>query len=178
MKYIKKFNESATYKLYDTPIRDLHKFCEDHLAFIIDEGFKVEIGSTRSFENHKLSIEIKKVIKESFNYNDIKNDFIPFLEEFVRVYEIDTGIPKEKIDYYNRYPESKFKNRTLSGSGYGIIHRTDLPEICKVQFIYKSKVKEVYNVQQIIDDSVKSILHKDKEYNINVGEIDSIIIKL
>ena len=163
MKYIKKFNESARYKVYGTPIRDLHKFCEDHLAFIIDEGYKVEIGSTRSFENHKLSIEIKKVIKESFNYTDIKDDFIPFLEEFVRVYEIYTGIPQD---------------RTINGNGYGIIHRPDLPEICKVEFIYKSKIKEIYNVQQIIDDSVKSILHKDKEYNINVGEIDSIIIKL
>lgn len=179
MKYILKFNESmlSRYNLYNTPYKDIKKFCNDHLAFIVDEGFKIEIGKP-SYNDYKIFIEISKSVKGEFNYNDIKDDFIPFLEEFVRVYDINTGVPQETIDYHNSTPEAKFKKRSINGDGYGTTHRTDLPKICIVEFTYKGHVKSTYSLQHIIDDSVKSILHKDQEYPINVGVIHSIIIKL
>jgi hypothetical protein len=171
MKYIKSlsiFNESTFNEfIYKTPLIELKKFCNDNLAYLIDDNFIIKIGTTRIYENHRLEIILEKKGGEKFTYNDVKDDFIPFISELVRVFKINTDIPKETIDYYNTNPEAKFKD-----------FRKDLPEICKVEFIYKGKLLKSSNIQDIIDDSFKSILHKDVVYPINIGDIDHIRIKI
>lgn len=185
MKYIRKFNETCIYK---TPFKDVIQFCKNCLAYIIDEGFDVKVESSKIDKSHKVIILIGKDFKreywstwstdKKFNYSDIKDDFIPFLEELVRVYEIEMDIPKETLDYYNRFPKSKFTDSEPLGSNSKLSHRTDLPEICKVEFINNGKVIKSYTIKDIIDEGTKSILHKDRVYKIQDFTIDMIQIKI
>lgn len=184
MKYIRKFNEICIYR---TPFKDVVQFCKNCLAFIIDEGFDVKVESSVIDKSHKVLILIGKdftkeywggwTTNKKFNYSDIKDDFIPFLEELVRVYEIETDIPKETLDYYNRFPKSKFTDSEQIGNSK-ILHRRDLPEICKVDFINNGKVIKTYPIKDIIGEGTKSILHKDRVYEIPDVTIDMIQIKI
>jgi hypothetical protein len=180
MKYIRRFNEDVIYR---TPFKDVIQFCKNCLAFLIDEGFDVKVEASKIDKHHKVLILFGKnftqsywggwTTSEKFNYSDIKDDFIPFLEELVRLYEIETDFPKETTDYHNRFPKSKFTDKE-----YKLYHRTDLPEICKVEFINNGDVIKTYPIKDIIDEGTRSILHKDRVYEIQDVTIDMIQIKI
>ena len=170
MKYIRKFNEKCIYK---TPFKDVIQFCKDCLAFMIDEGFDVKVESSKIDKGYKVLILIGKnfttqwwgawTTNEKFNYSDIKDDFIPFLEELVRVYEIETDFPT--LDYYTKLKSNNYL-------------RPDFSEVCKVEFINNGKVIKAYPIKDIIDEGTKSILHKDRVYEIQDFSIDMIQIKI
>ena len=81
MKYLIRFNEN---------LNEFEKFCRDNLAYLLDEGFGFEKISSDG--NHYLSMCFYKkdtrrtspahVHTSGFYWNDIKDDFIPFLELF------------------------------------------------------------------------------------------------
>jgi len=178
MKYIRKFNEDVIYR---TPFKDVIQFCKNCLAFLIDEGFDVKVEASIIDKHHKVLILFGKnftknywgswTTNEKFNYSDIKDDFIPFLEELVRIYQIETDVPKETLDYYDKFP--KYGNNASR-----FYQRNDLPEICKVEFINNGDVIKTYPIKDIIDEGTKSILHKDRVYEIQDVTIDMIQIKI
>ncbi len=80
MEHIKSFDE-----LY---LDDIEKFCNDNLAYILDDGFMFRIRPIKTFNysNSSFYIVLYNDLK-SFKWDDIKNDFIPFLQLFSEKYK-------------------------------------------------------------------------------------------
>lgn len=88
MKHLERFNEAnINYK------EQITKLCNDNLAYLKDGGFEYDINSTPN--NKVFNIIIQKEVtsdvlpwseiaannkKKEFTWNDIKYDFIPFIE--------------------------------------------------------------------------------------------------
>jgi len=85
MKHLRRYNES----LDDTEVDELKDFCETSLAYLMDEGF--EISCT---ENKYLYLSLPgkqlrySLAKDPFDWNDIKDHFIPFVQLLSRRYEL------------------------------------------------------------------------------------------
>ena len=81
MKYLKLFNESLKEET-----EELQEFCDMNLAYLGDEGFKTKI---ESYSNSKI-IYFTKVGNpdelKTFEWDEIKNSFIPFLTLLDRKY--------------------------------------------------------------------------------------------
>ena len=81
MKYLKPFNESLKEET-----EELQEFCDMNLAYLGDEGFKTKI---ESYRNSKI-IYFTKVGNpdelKTFEWDEIKNSFIPFLTLLDRKY--------------------------------------------------------------------------------------------
>jgi hypothetical protein len=88
MKYIKKFNESKKVN-YD----DVKKFCEDHLAYLIDIGYELGWNDSQISEDVKI-IDIVFMHGFStprniaFRWTEISDDFIPFLQILNKKFEL------------------------------------------------------------------------------------------
>lgn len=87
MKYLKSFNENKI-----NFIDNLKSFCDNHLAFLIDNGFIVRTHSKKN----DYCIEIIKgwsdgrfISVTDFTWDEIKDDFIPFFEMLSNKYIID-----------------------------------------------------------------------------------------
>jgi hypothetical protein len=98
MEYLKRFLEK---------VDDLQKFCNDNLAYLIDEGFNVEVTYGLGREKYTC-IEITKIQDINsrkisvFNWEDYKQDIIPFIEYLYEKYNFDStiefiGIRKQDI---------------------------------------------------------------------------------
>ena len=81
-RYLKKFNESHN-------ADSLLELCENQLAFLIDEGYYVKIR--KCFGEYIISIRLKR--DGTFNFNEIKEEFIALYELLKEKYEL--------VDYYN-----------------------------------------------------------------------------
>lgn len=84
MKYLKIF-EIYNRSYYFNP-EHVKKFCEDNLAYLLDAEFVINTN----FNLTNIHISIKKG-SEGFKWNDIKYDFIPFLELLNNKYKIQFG---------------------------------------------------------------------------------------
>ena len=82
MKFIKKFNESKI------DLQDVKKYCNECLAYLIDEGFVVYVTSPSDAFGYE--VELRKEPYQSFNFDTIKEDFLTFLEAIHDKYEILT----------------------------------------------------------------------------------------
>lgn len=92
MKYIKNFlNESNNIELI--------KFCNDNLAFLIDEGFRVLIDETPGYTY----ISIDRKDHNIFNWIDYKDDLIQFIRYLYEKYHYD-----ERINIIDRHGSSNF----------------------------------------------------------------------
>ncbi len=79
MRYLKRFNEKIVIN------KELEKFCEDNLAYLLDEGFYTYI----EYSGNEYSINLlRKKLPRRFIYDDIKYDFIPFIQLFNDKYEV------------------------------------------------------------------------------------------
>ncbi len=89
MKYLKKFNESESIINYS----DIKKFCEDNLAYLIDSGFSVDVSfhSNGEFLIVKL-LKIENDMYLHFYWDDIKDDFIPFLQVLSDKYNFNNDV--------------------------------------------------------------------------------------
>jgi hypothetical protein len=86
MKHLKMFNES----LNDGETKELIDFCETSLAYLMDEGFDISCDLDKYLQ---LSLPGKSdtgygTAKDPFDWNDIKDHFIPFLQLLSRRYEL------------------------------------------------------------------------------------------
>lgn len=79
MKYLKPFNESLKEET-----EELQEFCDMNLAYLIDEGFKTTIDSKSLYFTKGYNGRMYE--SETFEWNEIKNTFIPFLTLLDRKY--------------------------------------------------------------------------------------------
>jgi hypothetical protein len=100
MIHLKRFNEKIQWNR-DRP--ELLKFCEEYLAYLLDEGFDVSVRlyekKNRSYrdgirDEGYISIQSKN---NTFKWNDVKEDFIPFLEMLVIKYDLVERLVVELI---------------------------------------------------------------------------------
>ena len=91
MKYLKSFNENTIAKL------DAIEFCKNSLIYLIDEGFEITELSERMYGSTDVTNDdinriwlFKKVNgkKSYFRWDDIKDDYIPFLQLLAEKYTI------------------------------------------------------------------------------------------
>jgi hypothetical protein len=102
MKYLKGFNES---KIIDTSshelfISKLEDFCEESLAYLLDEGYYFNISDNGDYSKIRFTFRGKNII-----WNDIKDDFSPFLELLREKYDIDNRETEEVLIWAR--PEKK-----------------------------------------------------------------------
>lgn len=83
MKYLKPFNESLKEET-----EELQEFCDMNLAYLVDEGFKTIIESDKYSKSIYFTKGYKGRMYESeiFEWDQIKNSFIPFLTLLDRKY--------------------------------------------------------------------------------------------
>ncbi len=91
MKYIKSFNESLNDDEYYQVRDDIRNFAEERLVSLLDEGFQLKIYDAVS-KNVAIGFTIWLCKSErndvSFKWNDIKDDYIPFLKLISRQYKL------------------------------------------------------------------------------------------
>ena len=107
MKHLKMFKES----LNDNEVVELLDFCETSLAYLMDEGFDISCDLDKYLQ---LSLPGKSTfrsnpnaisIKDPFDWNDVKDHFIPFLQLLSRRYELKNF--GHEICLQKRLPKSK-----------------------------------------------------------------------
>jgi len=123
MIYLKKFNESNS-----TKKDEILKFCEENLGYLLDSGFGVIVVERAD----DLNIEFDRGDSKLFKWEDIMDDFVPFLELF----DMKFGLKKLK-------PTSE---------------RDKFSKKCSI-LIETTKNGNRYRLQDLIDDNVSDILN-------------------
>lgn len=82
MKYLKKFLEN----LNECELQELQEFCDNSLVYLIDDGFVIDFFGKVNDDFHLIILNKQKNV---FNWNDIKDYYIPFLKLLSR-YELDS----------------------------------------------------------------------------------------
>ena len=122
MKHLRKFNESVDfdpevlawaednldmipvddkqYKMvkaeYDTAM--LRDYCEMNLAYLIDEGFFIDVHSHSGGYYHRKSIVLRRSLTTNqhgvhtsyFRWDDIKDHYIPFIQRIKNTYKLSS----------------------------------------------------------------------------------------
>lgn len=127
MIYLKKFNESNS-----TKKDEILKFCEENLGYLLDSGFGVIVVERAD----DLNIEFDRGDSKLFKWEDIMDDFVPFLELF----DMKFGLKKLK-------PTSE---------------RDKFSKKCSI-LIQTQKHGYRYRLQDLVDDNVSGILHIEIE---------------
>lgn len=105
MKYLNKFNESLNLS------NDLKKECEPYLAFLLDDGFKLNVSKQQRFkdDDKRYKVELTQMLVTElghfkhylFEWDDIKDDYLSFLSYIVDNFDIvDDLIYFETYSYY------------------------------------------------------------------------------
>lgn len=100
MRYIKTFeshNNDDDMEEKSVQFRqELQKFCDGYLAFLIDDGYSVWVTDRNDYFEFKVRL-IKPVktesnifVRDPFEWNDVKEDFMPFFEILKEKYFIDS----------------------------------------------------------------------------------------
>lgn len=122
MIYLKKFNESNS-----TKKDEILKFCEENLGYLLDSGFGVIVVERAD----DLNIEFDRGDNKLFKWEDIMDDFVPFIELF----DMKFGLKKLK-------PTSE---------------RDKFSKKCSI-LIETKKHGYRYRLQDLIDDNVSGLL--------------------
>ena len=94
MKYLKKYNEAKSRKFgfmakpEEGELDELRDFCETHLAYLVDKDFVVDVSNDFTHKNFHISILKEGSKYKGFNWEEIKDYFIPFLTHLSRKYVI------------------------------------------------------------------------------------------
>lgn len=99
MIHLKNFNEGFGQNLDE---QELREFCEMYLAFLMDEGFEVDISKVREdsitdywrvkiYKLGKVDISYSRSEYDKFSWNSVKDQFIPFFKMLNNNYIIKTN---------------------------------------------------------------------------------------
>ena len=91
MKYLKLFNEDI---LTDNFKEELQDFCENNLAYLLDEGTEIQVIESPGGWSELHLIRI--LLNEPKRWNEIKDHIIPFLTRLDNKYEINNQPFKEE----------------------------------------------------------------------------------
>lgn len=115
MRYLKNFNESKERRFSNDlepeegELEELKDFCETHLVYLVDQGIEIKILNDYGHKCFSISITKEGSIYRGFNWEEVKDYFIPFLTHLSRRYSIChedlkfrplvDGIPKTYVYY-------------------------------------------------------------------------------
>ena len=119
MRHLKRFNESQ--EELDLQKEELRDFCETYLAYLLDKGFELKIygGSQLTSEVTPFQILLIKEDQSIFFWQDMINEFLPFLRLLKDNYNI------EKIDPSSHVPSiRKADIKFVDNKWHGITYQT------------------------------------------------------
>jgi hypothetical protein len=88
MMYLKRFNEAS---FLPKDISELQYFCENYLAYLLDEGFGIRVRHGSREDRARIEFYKDDVhFPVPFNWNDVKDHYIPFYQMLSKEYEIST----------------------------------------------------------------------------------------
>lgn len=103
MKYLRKYNEDLIFEgagIIDQ--QNLLSFCEEHLVSLIDNNYKINVKKAHGEYKKTMLVEINRLSGNSLeNWNDIKDNFIPFLIVLRNNYNIGL-YPKQDVRVKNK----------------------------------------------------------------------------
>jgi len=140
MKHLKSFNESS---FLSEDLNELQSFCETYLAYLIDEGFGVRVRHGSCKDRARIEFYKEEVhFPVPFNWNDVKDHYIPFYQMLSKEYEIST------------MSDRSLASGTPTNGDYEV--RT-----CSVKFEYRKPGKHLWETEakwftehEIINDEV------------------------
>jgi hypothetical protein len=138
MKHLRRFNESLKEELQD--------FCDTHLAYLIDEGFKVRISKFEGDDFHQIMIGTSD--PSNSLWSEMKDQVLPFLYFLLKDYELywDNGSePAMGIIYNgkNLYGETWNKQEELK-----LNQLDDLPDNKEIATLFIRVVKKGEKVEK------------------------------
>ena len=142
MRHLKSFNESS---FLSEDLNVLQSFCETYLAYLIDEGFGIRVRHGSRKDRARIEFYKEEIhFPVPFNWNDVKDHYIPFYQMLSKEYEISTTSVHEPNFYSSNRPKSGDEVRT-----------------CSVKFEYRKPGKQLWETEakwfteeEIINDEV------------------------
>ena len=142
MRHLKSFNESS---FLSEDLNVLQSFCETYLAYLIDEGFGIRVRHGSRKDRARIEFYKEEIhFPVPFNWNDVKDHYIPFYQMLSKEYEISTTSVHEPNFYSSNRPTSGDEVRT-----------------CSVKFEYRKPGKQLWETEakwfteeEIISDEV------------------------
>lgn len=97
MRYLKKFNETLT-----SNVDELREYSESYLAYLLDDGFELNFSTAGDYSNTTIQFTKTSSFVGKFNWNDIKDIFIPYMTILNDNYDI-----RENLEF-DLYGENSF----------------------------------------------------------------------
>jgi hypothetical protein len=110
MKYIKKYSSLIVESVTD----DLQEFCELNLAYLLDEDFTINVR--KMFINNQYLLTFDR--KSGFTWDEIADQFIPFLQRLSQSYTIGERIMVRLQQNYPYGHETKMVRPTSMKNHY------------------------------------------------------------
>jgi ubiquinone biosynthesis protein COQ9 len=134
MRYLKTF-ENLNY--FTKGVSEIETFIKNNLAYILDEGFTYKVNFKYYGGRMNYIIKIHKIEQKGnnrreliFNWEELKDDIIPFLELLNDAYTLDSYSPEDKS--------------LVIDSG-------------EIDNNIKKRIKRWYSIEELIDDTVGDI---------------------
>lgn len=155
MRYIKSFNEGTSFLTED--LNELQYFCETYLAYLIDEGFGIRVrhGSRKD----RARIEFYKedhIHPVPFNWDDVKDHYIPFYQMLSKEYEIST------------MTDRSLTSGTPTNGDYEVRN-------CSVKFEYRKPARQLWETEAVWFTEDEIINDKVGDRNLNLGKYVGVI---
>jgi hypothetical protein len=133
MRYLKTFENLEK---FSTGVIEIETFIKNNLAYILDEGFtfKVNFNKYDGRINYTVKLDNISALNNNrnqliFNWDDVKDDLIPFLELLNDTYTLDSYSPEDK-------------SLLIDTGNWNF---------------YKNGQKRWYNIEEFIDDTIDNI---------------------
>lgn len=81
MKYLKIYEEFDVFK---DKLDELQDFCDTYLAYMTDKGVVLTVTPNSRLSSTIFVLSVRSIESRDFEWNDIKNYFIPFLEVLIK----------------------------------------------------------------------------------------------
>jgi hypothetical protein len=88
MKHLKKYNIFES-KKSKSLVKEIKDFCKVNLAYLIDDGINIEVESDEDDDDF-IIITLENNYDDFIKWEEIKNDFLPFLELINDKYKLTT----------------------------------------------------------------------------------------
>lgn len=136
MRYLKTF-ENLNY--FSSGVNEIETFIKNNLAYILDEGFIYKVDFRKYGGRFNYQVRIYKIEQKDnnrrqlfFRWENIKDDFIPFLELLNENYTLDSYSPED--------------NSLVIDSGDTLVFTPSREWI--------GNRKRWYNIEELINDSI------------------------
>ena len=149
MRYLKTFNEGTSFLPED--LNELQYFCETYLAYLIDEGFGIR--ARHGSRKDRARVEFYKedhIHPVPFNWDDVKDHYIPFYQMLSKEYDIDTT-PSRISDGEVEY------------------------KACSVKFEYRRPARQLWETEPVWFTEDEIINDKIEDRNSNLGKYIGVI---